>query len=144
MYLLLLWRPLLIGWHFCCIHFDIQFKFTGICSPWVKWCCSNVLVRKKWFLNPSTRRQNGRYFAYNIFKCIFMNEKFHIWIWIWLKFVLRGPIDNISALVQVKAWHQTGSKPLPEPMLILFINTNMRRLGEMCLTHRDRIYASVI
>ena len=37
-----------------------------------------------------------------------------------LKFVYRGLIDNKPGLVQVMAWHQTGEKPLYEPMLTQF------------------------
>ena len=37
--------------------------------------------------------------ADDIFKCIFMNEKFCILIKISLKFVPKGPIDNNPALV---------------------------------------------
>ena len=33
-----------------------------------------------------------------------------------LKYVHLGPTDNKWILVQVMAWHQTGSKPLPEPL----------------------------
>ena len=62
----------------------------------------------------------GRHFADDIFKCIFMNEKFCILILISLKFVPKGPIDNKPALVQVMDWCWTGDKPLPEPMLIQF------------------------
>ena len=47
-------------------------------------------------------------FAVDIFKCIFMNEKFRISIQISLKFVTKGPIDNKSALVQVMVWCWTG------------------------------------
>ena len=53
-------------------------------------------------------------------KCIFFNENDTILIWISLKFVPRCPIDNIPALVQVMAWHQTIDKPLHDPMLIEF------------------------
>ena len=35
-----------------------------------------------------------------------------------LKFVPRGPINNIPALVQIMAWRQPGDKPLSEPMLV--------------------------
>ena len=31
-------------------------------------------------------------------------------------FVTVGLIQNKLLLVQVMAWHQTGAKPLPEPM----------------------------
>ena len=44
--------------------------------------------------------QNGRHFADDIFRCIFVNEKFCILIKISLKFVPKGPIDNNPVLVQ--------------------------------------------
>ena len=40
-------------------------------------------------------------------------------------FVPEDPIDNRSALVQVMAWHQTGAKPLPEPMMTQFTDVYM-------------------
>ena len=33
-----------------------------------------------------------------------------------LKFVPKGPINNIQALVQVMAWRRSGDKPLSEPI----------------------------
>ena len=54
-------------------------------------------------------RQNGRYFAEDIFKCIFLNEN----AWISLKISL-----NIPALVQIMAWRRPGDKPLSEPMMV--------------------------
>ena len=50
-------------------------------------------------LNSSPPGQNGHHFADNIFRCIFMTEKFCILIKISLKFVPKGPIDNNPALV---------------------------------------------
>ena len=41
-----------------------------------------------------------------------------IWIKISLKFVPKGPIDNIPALFQIMAWCQEGDKPLSEPMMV--------------------------
>ena len=49
--------------------------------------------------NTSGPRQNGRHFADDIFRWIFMNEKFCILIKISLKFVLKGAINNNPALV---------------------------------------------
>ena len=43
-----------------------------------------------------------------------------------LKFVPRGSIDSRPALVQVMAWHLTGNKPLPEPMLTQFTDAYMQ------------------
>ena len=50
------------------------------------------------FLNTLRPRQNGRHFADDILKCIFLNENVWIPIVISLKFVPKGPIDNIPAL----------------------------------------------
>ena len=42
---------------------------------------------------------NGRHFPDDIFKCIFLNENVFISIKISLKFVPKGQINNIPALV---------------------------------------------
>ena len=52
-----------------------------------------------YLINSSPPGQNGRHFADDIFRCIFLNEKFYILITISLKFVPKGPIDNNLALV---------------------------------------------
>ena len=51
------------------------------------------------FINSSPSGQNGCHFTDDIFRCIFVNEKFCILIKISLKFVPKSPIDNNSALV---------------------------------------------
>ena len=48
---------------------------------------------------------------------IFFNENVSIAIKITLKFVPKGPINNIPALVQIMAWRLDGAKPLSEPMM---------------------------
>ena len=48
-----------------------------------------------------------------------------------LKFVPKDPIDNMPAFVDVMAWHRTGDKPLPEPVLTQFTDTYMRYKMEM-------------
>ena len=63
-------------------------------------------------------RQNGRHFADDIFKCIFLNENVLISIKISLKVVPKGLISNIPALVQIMAWRRPGDKPLSEPMIV--------------------------
>ena len=35
-----------------------------------------------------------------------------------LKFVPKGPVNNVPALVQIMAWHWPGKKPLSEPMML--------------------------
>ena len=62
-------------------------------------------------LNTLRPRQNGRHFPEDIFKWIFLNENVWIWIKFSLKLVPKGQINNISALVQIMAWHQSGDKP---------------------------------
>ena len=74
-------------------------------------------------INSSPPGQNSRLFAHDIFRCIFVNEKFCILVKISLKFV---PKDNNPALVQIMAWHRIGNKPLPEPMLTWFTDAYMR------------------
>ena len=77
-------------------------------------------------------RQKGRHFADDIVKCIFLNENVWISINISLRFVPRGPIDNIPALVQIMAWRRPGDKPLSEPMMVsLMTHIYMRHSASM-------------
>ena len=69
-------------------------------------------------INTLRPRQNGRHFPDDIFKCFFLNENVSIAIKISLKFVPKGPINNIPALVQIMAWRRPGDKPLFEPMMV--------------------------
>ena len=52
-----------------------------------------------------------------------------------LKFVPKGPINNIPALVQIMALHRPGNKPLFEPMMV-------RSLTHMCVTRRRWVKSS--
>ena len=63
-------------------------------------------------------RQNGRPFADDTFKRIFLNENVRISIKISLKFVPKGPINYNQPLVQVMAWRRSGDKPLSEPIMV--------------------------
>ena len=69
-------------------------------------------------LNILRPRQNGRHFAYHIFKCISLNENVWILIEPSLKFVSKCPIDNTPPLVQIMALRPPGDKSLSEPMMI--------------------------
>ena len=53
-----------------------------------------------------------------LYKCIFLNENVLILIETSLKFVPKGSISNIPALVQIVAWCRPGDKPLSEPKLV--------------------------
>ena len=72
--------------------------------------------RGQW-VNTLRPRQNGRHFADDVFKCIFLNGNLWILIKISLKFVPKDPINNIPALVLIMAWRRTGDKPFSEPMM---------------------------
>ena len=93
---------------------------THICVTRPQWVKGHELGHHcacRW-LNTLRPRQHGCHFADNTFNRIFLNENVRIWIEISLKFVSKGPINNIPALVQLMAWCQLGDKPLSEPMMI--------------------------
>ena len=134
---------------FCCIFFNITFAFKGSMSKYTHththktvmdlwsalvqimvccitapsdyqhqcWLLSSRLLRQP--VNTLRPRQNGRHFADDIFKCIFLNENIWISIKISMKFVPKGPINNIPALVQIMAWRRPGDKPLSEAMMVI-------------------------
>ena len=78
----------------------------------------NSQVTRTTQLNSLRPRQDGRHFPDDVFKCIFLNENVWISFKISLKFVPKGPINNIPALVQIMAWRRPGDKPLSEPMMV--------------------------
>ena len=103
---------------FCGIHMTVtslEVLIISICK--MEWEITAASPRGQW-VNTLRPRQNGRYFADDIFKCIFLNENVWIPIKIWLRFVPKGPINNIPALVQIMAWRRPGDKPLSEPMMV--------------------------
>ena len=63
-------------------------------------------------------RQNGRHFADNILKCVFLKENIWMLLKISLKFVPEVRINNIPVLVKIMAWCRPGDKPLSEPMMV--------------------------
>ena len=56
-------------------------------------------------------RQNGCHSPDDNLKRISLNENVWVFIAISLKFVPRGPINNIPALVQIMAWCRSSDKP---------------------------------
>ena len=96
-----------------------------------------VLIYCRKRINTLRPRQNGRHFTDDTFKCIFLNENIRISIKISLKFVSKGPINSIPALVQIMAWRRPGGKSLSEPMMV-------RLLTHICLTQPQWIKFSLI
>ena len=62
--------------------------------------------------------QNGCHFPDDISKWVFLNENGSISIKISLRFVPRGWVNNILAMVQIMAWHRPGDKPSSEPTMV--------------------------
>ena len=87
-------------------HLSWQLGCEGKCKIAIRSCTSNT------YFNTLRPRQMAA-----IFQCIFMNENVLISIKISLKFVPKGQINNIPALVMIMAWHRPGDKPLSEPRL---------------------------
>ena len=99
------WVPRCVG--------DAQMiQILGLLHVWIALWSHHV------FVNTLRPRQNGRHFADDPFKRIFFKETLRISFKISLNFVLKGPINNIPALVQIMAWRRRGDKPLSEPMMI--------------------------
>ena len=96
---------------------------------WEAWSF-DVSFEVRQTVNSSPPGQNGRHFADDIFRCIFVNEKFCILIKISLKFVPTGLIDNNPALVSIVARRRIGDKPLSEPMLNLFTDAYVAQGGD--------------
>ena len=67
-------------------------------------------------INTLRPRQNGRRFE-NTFSNVFSWMKKCIFF-ISLKFVHKGPLNNIPAFIQMMAWCLSGGKPLSEPMMV--------------------------
>ena len=79
---------------------------AGLNSMYHRGLCWYVGVERKW--TTFRRRHFQTYFIQR--KCLNLDD-------ISLKFVSKGPINNISALVQIMAWRRSGDKPLSEPMM---------------------------
>ena len=87
-------------------------------EPMMVCLLAHICVAQLQWVNTLMPRQNGRHFADDIFKCIFLNENASISLRISLKFVPKVRFNNISALVQIMAWRRPGDKPLSEPVMV--------------------------
>ena len=86
----------------------------GFIRPhWVKSICA------WWYL---LKLKHFRFLRFSwTHQMLFLDENVRILIKISLKFVPKGPVNNIPALVQIMAWHQPGDKPLSAPMMVRFL-----------------------
>ena len=94
----------------------------GHCEKMPRSRRAKLLARYDYCINMNINtlgpRQNGRHFADDMCKCVFLNENVWIPIEISLKFVPKGSINNNPALFQIMAWRRPGDKPLSEPMMV--------------------------
>ena len=84
-------------------------------------CIPNCFYLVLFYLNTLRSRQNGRRFADDTFKCIFLSENIIISIKISLKLVPTVRINNTLALVQIIAWRWPGDKPLSDQWLFVLL-----------------------
>ena len=94
-------------------HTDVDTLSMKFDTKYMKDCHTSEVELTHW--GP---RQNGRHFADDTYKYIFFNETVIILVEISLKFLPKGPINNIPALVHIMAWRRPGDKPLSEPMMV--------------------------
>ena len=116
-------KPTMVRTTMCCHHVTMSYiKHSEwlVCGISCFLCLAeNEYLIELYLLSFNTLRprQNGRYFADNMFKCIFSNE--NVWkpIEISPKFVTKGSMNNDPALFQIMAWRRPGDKPLSETMM---------------------------
>ena len=87
-------------------------------NVWVFFVCVFLSSHNRWMLNKLRQRQNGGRFADDILDCVLLNENVWNSIKISLKFLPKGPINNIPSLVPIMTWRRPGDKPLSEPMMV--------------------------
>ena len=110
--LIVIWNSMTLIW---CHHdiFSQEWKSDDMAIfYWDRWFAVTSMV------NTLRPRQDGRRFPDDTFDSIFLKENVTILIEISLKFIPKGPIYNIQALVQIMAWHWSGNKLLSEPMIV--------------------------
>ena len=122
-------------WYMFCFPENIQ-HFKGVKSFNCSCFRINVLGSHRgysvnpWLVNTLRLKQNGTILPEDIFKCIYLNKNFCISIEMSLKFIPKVSIDSKSALVQIRAWCQTGVRSLPEPMLTHLADAYAARGGD--------------
>ena len=138
---------------FCQNHFQMHIYFQG--SDWQISIISDNgfrqfdvgstmpygVTRPQW-VNKLRTKQNCHHFAHDIFNCIFLNENVWISLKISLKFIPKFRINNIPALVQIKASRLVGAKPmtvsLPTHYASLALSELMTAMQYICTA----VYAS--
>ena len=83
-------------------------------------------------VNTLRPQQHIQHFVDDIFKCTSLKESCYILIQILLKIVCKSSIDSMSALVHIITQCQTGSRPLPKPLLNHWVFMHIDGLLQDC------------
>ena len=106
------------------LHMGENCIFVPYCSFWyVGIGLKNTNVWFCWYYPRNWLTHWGRYEVDAISQTtvsdtFFLIESIWISIKISLKFIAKGPINNIPALVRIMAWRRPGDKPLSEVMMV--------------------------
>ena len=103
---------------------------------WLRFRLPYSVTRPPW-VNTLRPRQNGRRFADDTIKRIFLNENIRISTKNSLKLVPKGLTNNIPALVLIMAWRRPGDKPLSEPVTVSL-------LTHICVTRPQWVKHSLV
>ena len=114
---------------------ELERQYNSLCSS-----ICHIGISADICFNTLRPRQNGRHFADDMFKRIFVNEIFEFPIKISLNFVPKGSINNIPALVKIMAWRRPGAKPYLNQWWLIYrrIYASLR-LNE--LTHAEQNFS---
>ena len=77
-----------------------------------------IIIENSFWNDLLTHWGRDKMAAHDSFKRIFLNENVSIAIKISQKFVAKGPINHILALVKIMAWRRPGDKSLSETTVI--------------------------
>ena len=130
-------------------HVNIRYKILGIFHNIYINTLKRILhvaslIMVLLYVNTLIPRQNRRQFPDDILKCILLNENIFVLFKISLKFLPKGPIHNIPAMVQIMAWYRPGDKPLSEPKIVSLLThiclticvLNCSEESKFCVWHR--------
>ena len=111
-----IYPPTTLLWGGCKKHYIANIRnLLNYCGLVIKRRSHGILTKKPC----STGHLNECLWCEYWRKCIIsLTENDRISIKSSLKFVPKGPINNIPALVQTMAWRRPGNKPLSEPMMV--------------------------
>ena len=97
----------------------VSFRYVYACI-WDRHDVFNIWSLFRWYESQEGKRtkefgcmlmteQNGCHFTNDIFKYLSFNENIRMLASISLKFVYKGPIHNMSELIQVMAWYRQAT-----------------------------------